>query len=540
MIAQTADLSHFFLFFPEAHRDNPGMSKLKDQTESLHSKKELAQHMGGEAEIKKQHAAGKLSVRERIHLLFDQGSFVERGALAQSAADEKDIKGKATPADGCVTGHGKINGRPACVIAYDFTVLAGSIGAVGERKAAHIREMALKQRIPIIWLLDSAGARIQELAGSHFAQSGQLFYEQVQLSGVVPQVAAMMGPCAAGTAYIPALADFVPMVKGTSSMALAGPPLVKAVIGEEVSVEDLGGSKIHCEISGVADLEVENDEACIQAIKDYLSFFPQNFEEKPPSQTHSMPDAIDDSILELLPDNPRKPYDMKKVLEKIADHGKFFEIKPKFAPNVITALARIGGKSVGVIANQPSHLGGVLDVNSADKAARFMNLCDAFNIPLLFLQDVPGFMVGSKVEKEGIIRHGAKMLYAVSRATVPKITIVIRKGYGAGYYVMCGKGFQPDYIAAWPSAEISLMGAEGAVNIIFRKEIEASPLQDVTRNKLIEEYSKKISVDIAAQGAFIDDVIDPRDTRKAVYEALVLCEKKQQTPPPKRHGVMPV
>ncbi len=516
------------------------MPNLKDQTESLLSKKEWALHMGGEEEIKKQHAAGKLSVRERINLLFDQGSFIEWGLLAQSEADEKEIKGKSTPADGCITGHGKINGRMACVIAYDFTVLAGSIGAVGERKASRVRELALKQRIPVVWLLDSAGARIQEIAGSHFAQSGQLFYEQVQLSGVVPQVAAMMGPCAAGTAYIPALADFVPMVKGTSSMALAGPPLVKAVIGEEVTTEDLGGSKIHCEISGVADLEVENDAACIQAIKDYLSYFPRNCDEAPPSHSPTAPEKINDSILEIIPDNSRKPYDMKKIIEKIADPNTFFEIKPKFALNVITGLARLGGKSIGLVANQPSHMGGVLDVNSADKAARFINLCDAFNIPLLFLQDVPGFMVGSKVEKEGIIRHGAKMLYAVSRATVPKMTIIIRKGYGAGYYVMCGKGFQPDLIVAWPSAEISLMGAEGAVNIIFRKEIESSPLQDVTRGKLIEEYSKKISVDIAAKGAFIDDVIDPRDTRKVIYETLLLCEKKKQELPKKRHGVMPV
>ena len=516
------------------------MPTLKDQTENFNSKKELALRMGGEEEIKKQHAAGKLTVRERLHLLFDQGSFVELGLLAQSAADEKDIKGKATPADGCITGYGKINGRLAAVIAYDFTVMAGSIGAVGERKASRIREMVLKQKIPLVWLLDSAGARIQEIAGSHFAQSGQMFYEQVQLSGLVPQVAAMMGPCAAGTAYIPALADFVPMVKGTSSMALAGPPLVKAVIGEEISTEDLGGSKIHCEVSGVADLEVENDEACIQAIKDYLSYFPQNSEEFTPSHSPTAPERIDDSILEIIPENSRFAYDMKQVVHKIADPNSCFEIKPSFAPNVITAFARIGGKSIGIIANQPSHMGGVLDVNSADKSARFINLCDAFNIPLLFLQDVPGFMVGSQVEKEGIIRHGAKMLYAVSRATVPKITIVIRKGYGAGYYVMCGKGFQPDYIAAWPSAEISLMGAAGAVNIIFRKEIESSDSPNETRNKLIEEYAQKISVDLAAQGAFIDDVIDPRDTRKVIYNTLLLCEKKKVESPSKKHGVMPV
>ena len=461
-------------------------------------------------------------------------------AFAHSESPDKKLKDKPTPADGCITGFGKVQGRTCALIAYDFTVLAGSIGLVGERKASRIRELALKERIPLIWLLDSAGARIQEIAGSHFAQSGDMFFDQVQLSGLVPQISAMMGPCAAGTAYIPALADFVPMVKGTSSMALAGPPLVKAAIGEEVSAEDLGGSKIHCEISGVGDLEVENDEACLQAIKDYLSYFPQNSGERPHRSENFPPLKIDDSIFEILPDDSRKPYDMKKILEKIADHGKFFEIKPAFAKNVITALMRVGGHSIGVIANQPSHLGGILDVNSADKAARFINLCDAFNIPLLFLQDVPGFIVGSKVEKEGIIRHGAKMLYAVSRATVPKITIVIRKGYGAGYYVMCGRGFEPDLIVAWPSAEISLMGPEGAVNILFRKEIESSPLPDVTRGKLVEEFSKRISIDIAVGGAYIDDVIDPRDTRKIIVEALEMAANKEVKAPKKKHGVMPV
>ncbi len=515
------------------------MTRLKTQTEALLSKKQQALELGGSQEIAKQRAAGKLTARERLKLLFDPDTFVEWGMLAHSEADEKELKGKPTPADGCITGYGKIKGRLSAVIAYDFTVLAGTIGAVGERKAARIRQLALEKKIPLIWLLDSAGARVQEIAGSHFAQSGKLFFDQVQLSGVVPQIAAMMGPCAAGTAYIPALADFVPMVKGTSSMALAGPPLVKAAIGEDVSAEDLGGSKIHCEISGVADLEVENDTACIQVIQDYLSYFPQNSEEVP-SATDSPSLGLKDSILEILPDDSRKPYDMKKILEQIADEGKFLEIKPKFAPNVITALCHIGGHSIGIVASQPNYMGGVLDVNSADKAARFINLCDAFNIPLLFLQDVPGFMVGSKVEKEGIIRHGAKMLYAVSRATVPKITIVIRKAYGAGYYVMCGKGFEPDLIVAWPSAEISLMGPEGAVNILFRKEIESSPMPDVTRGKLVEEFSKRISIDIAAGGAYIDDVIDPRDTRKVIVSALEMAAKKEVKTPQKKHGVMPV
>ena len=302
------------------------------------------------------------------------------------------------------------------------------------------------------------------------------------MSGVVPQVAALMGPCAAGTAYIPGLADFVPMVKGRGSMALAGPHLTKAVTGEDVTQEELGGSRVHTRVSGVGDLEVDSDEECIEAIKGYLSFFPQNCEEAPPLREPADPvDRMDEELLDILPDSPRKPYDMYEVIRRIVDDGDWFDMKPRWARTIITCLARMGGRPVGIVANQPKHLGGILENDSADKAARFINLCDAYGIPLLFLMDVPGFMVGTKVEQAGIIRHGAKMLYAVSRATVPKVTVVVRKAYGAGYYVMCGKAYEPDLIVAWPSAEISVMGPEGAVNIIFRKQIEAAEDPDATR-----------------------------------------------------------
>lgn len=525
------------------------MATLKEQTQSLQEKKNKVREMGGADEVNRQHKAGKLTARERIELLFDKGTFVEVGILGHHQSVHPDMQNKYTPADGCVTGYGKVHGRLVACAAYDFTVMAGSIGYVQERKVDRIRELALKEKIPMIWLLDSAGARIQELAGSQFAESGKMFYDQVKMSGFIPQVAAMMGPCAAGTAYIPALVDFVPMVKGTSSMALAGPPLVKAAIGEDVTVEELGGSKIHCEISGVGDLEVSDDKACISVIKEYLSYFPQNCDEKIPLKTgagfgsefEEVPDDhVDESILAVLPETSKRPYDMHEVIKRIVDHEKFFEIKPNFAKNVIVGLGRFCGKSVGIIASQPMVMGGVLDVDAADKAARFINLCDAFNIPLLFLQDVPGFMVGSKVEKQGIIRHGAKMLYAVSQASVPKLTIVIRKAYGAGYYVMCGRGYEPDGIVAWPSAEISLMGAEGAVNILFRKQIQDSKNPEETRRELVERYQNEISLEKAAAGGYIDDIIDPRDTKKWVVKMLELTENKTQAWPKKKHGVSPV
>src|SRR3954466_9287 len=385
----------------------PGTATLAELTAQLHARRAKAKLGGGEEKIAKQHERGKLTARERIDLLVDEGTFVEMGIHGRPHFAQRAMDGVEAPADGVVTGWGDVDGRPTCIVAYDFTVMAGSMGMTGELKVTRLREMALSKRMPFVWLLDSAGARIQEATGSLFAGSGFLFREEVEMSGVIPMVAAMMGPCAAGTAYIPALADFVPMVSGQGAMALAGPHLVKAVTGEDISMEDLGGAKVHCRKSGVGDLEVKDDRECIEAIKTYLSFFPSNCEQQPPIRETTDPvDRMDEELLDIVPESPRHPYNMYDVIERIVDDGEYFDIKPKFARTIITCLARFGGRPVGIVANQPKQLAGILENDSADKAARFINLCDAFNIPLVFLQDVPGFMVGTKVEQEGIIRHG--------------------------------------------------------------------------------------------------------------------------------------
>src|SRR3989440_6355037 len=478
--------------------------------------------MGGDERIAKQHQRGKLTVRERLDLLIDADSFVELGLLAeQEPVRRTEVLSDGAPADGVVTGHGEVDGRQVWVIAYDFTVMAGSMGAVGEQfKAARVRELALRYRKPIVWLLDSAGARIQEASGSTFAGTGWLFAEQVHMSGVIPQVAAMLGPCAAGTAYIPGLADFVPMVKGTSSMSLGGARLVKAATGEDVSDHDMGGSQVHCYESGVGDNEVENDADCIATVRHFLSYLPSSNTEEPPFvDTGDIGDRTVEGLEKIVPVNPRSAYDVRKVVKAVFDRDSWFEIKPAWAKNIVVGFARAGGHAVGIVANQPLQKGGVLDSDAADKAARFIRMCDAFNVPLVYLMDVPGFMVGSQVEKEGIIRHGAKMLYATSEATVPKVTVIMRKAYGAGYYVMNGKGYQPDTIVAWPFAEISVMGPEGAVNIIFNKQVEAAEDPDATRAQLVQTHREQINPYLAAGGAMIDDVLDPAETRRGIGKA---------------------
>src|SRR3989449_2248297 len=516
-------------------------SLLRPLVEDLNARRERVKLGGGEAKIAKQHSEEKLTARERLALLIDEGTFTELGIHGRPHFAQRAMEGREAPADGVITGYGKVNGRLVAVCAYDFTVMAGSMGMTGEIKVARLRELALTKRIPFIWLLDSAGARIQEAVGSLFAGSGHLFREEVIMSGCIPLVAGMLGPCAAGTAYIPGLADFVPMVSGQGSMALAGPHLVKAVTGEDVTQEELGGAKIHCRKSGVGDLEVADDRECIAAIKTYLSFFPSNCEQQPPIRATADPaDRMDEELLDIVPQSPRHPYDMDKVSKRIVDDGEYFDIKPQFARTIITCLARFGGRPVGIVANQPKQLAGILENNSADKAARFVNLCDAFNIPLVFLQDVPGFMVGTKVEQEGIIRHGAKMLYAVSRATVPKVTVVIRKAYGAGYYVMNGRAYEPDLLVAWPGAEISVMGAEGAVNIIFRKQIEAAEDPEGARQELVDNFKAIIDPYIAAGNDMVDDIIDPRETRPRIVRGLEMAATKRVDRPWKKHGVMPV
>jgi acetyl-CoA carboxylase carboxyltransferase component len=515
---------------------------LTDQIADLKTRLNDIKAMGGEEAVAKQHGRGKLTARERVGLLFDEGSFRELMIHAHHQSESPMMQGRKTPADGVITGHGLVNGRRVAVIAYDFTVMAGSIGMVTEMKCGRLRQLALEQRMPIVWLLDSAGARVQEAATAMFAGSGQMFYDQVMMSGVIPQVAAMMGPCAAGTAYIPGLADFVPMVKKTSSMALAGPPLVKAATGAEVTAEELGGPKIHCRESGVGDLEVKDDEAMIATIKEWLSFFPASCDDKPP--TYPTVDAKErraDDMATLVPENTKAPMDMMGVIHRIVDEdAPILEIKPKFGRAIHTVLARMDGRPVGIVASNSKHLGGVLTNDPADKAARFIETCDAFGLPLIFLQDVPGFMVGVKTEKEGIIRHGAKMLYAVSRATVPKLTVVVRKGYGAGYYVMCGKGYKPDLIVAWPNAEISVMGPEGAVNIAFRKQIESSSDPEATRAGLVEQFRDLINPYVPAAWTYIDDVIDPADTRSVLIDGLRAAQNKRTHIPPRKHGIMPV
>ncbi len=521
------------------------MHDWKPLVEDLAERRERAYGMGGPDRIERQRSMGKLPVRERIDELLDADTFVEYGLLADHMDPGLAAVGyDHLAADGMVAGIGDIDGRRVGIMAYDFTVMGGSMGAVGERKTARMREMALRWRIPLVWLLDSAGARIQQSTGSTFAGAGALFREQVTLSGVVPQVAAMLGHCAAGTAYIPALADFVPMVKGTSSMALGGRHLVKAATGEDVTEEEMGGSGVHTKVSGVADLEVADDHECLATVRRYLSFFPSHNQEAPPVRGTSDPvDRRIEELYDIVPTAPRRAYDVRKVITAVVDDGEFFAMKPDWAKNIVTGFARIGGQPVGILANQPMVLGGALDVNSADKAARFTWLCDAFGIPLVFLMDVPGFIVGSAVEKQGIIRHGAKMLFAISEATVPKITVVMRKAYGAGYFVMNGTAYEADYIVAWPTAEISVMGPDGAVNIIYRKQLAEIPEgEDRTQRRLeyAEEIRKTIDPYIAAGHAQIDDIIDPADTRAAIWKGLQVSKGKQVLRPWRKHGVLPV
>jgi acetyl-CoA carboxylase carboxyltransferase component len=520
---------------------NAPTSLLRPLVDDLLERRAAALLGGGEERIARQHAADKLTARERIALLVDDGTFCELGLHGGIHFSVRGLEDKNAPADGVITGYGKVDCRLVAIAAYDFTVMAGSMGMTGEIKVARLRELALSKRMPMVWLLDSAGARIQEAVGSLFAGSGHLFREEVVASGVIPQVAALMGPCAAGTAYIPGLADFVPMVKGRGSMALAGPHLVRAAVGEDVTQEELGGSRVHCRKSGVGDLEVADDQECIAKIKGYLSFLPSHNEQAPPIAECDDPiDRMDEELLDVLPESNRKPYDMYELIRRITDHGEFFDMKPQFAKTIITGFARFGGRPAGIVANQPKQLGGILDNDSADKAARFVNLCNAFGIPLVFLMDVPGFMVGSKVEAGGIIRHGAKMLYAVANATVPKITVVVRKGYGAGYYVMNGRAYEPDLIVAWPSAEISVMGAEGAVEIVFRKQVEAAEDPAAKKQELIDAYKKIIDPYIPARNAMIDDVIDPRETRPVICRGLEMAAGKRVDRPWKRNGVVPV
>jgi acetyl-CoA carboxylase carboxyltransferase component len=519
---------------------------MRERVAALAAERARIREMGGPDKVAKQHERGKLTARERLASFFDGGEYFEVGihGTQMGAAGETD----KPPADAVICGYGQVSGRMVAAAAYDFTVKGGSIGQTGEVKVSRMRELALRCRMPMVWFIDSAGARIDPqgaLSGDNislFAGSGHLFREEVIMSGVVPLVAAMVGPGAAGTAYIPGLADFVPMVRGQGSMALGGPPLVKAVTGQDVSEQDLGGTRVHAEVSGVGDVEVADEATCIAMIKDYLSFMPQHCEERPPvrQDVRDPVDRRDESLLDIVPDSARQAYDMYAIVKTLVDDGHILDLKPRWAKNIITCLARIGGYPIGIVANNPKGLGGVLDVNSADKAAHFMQICDAFGIPLLFLMDVPGFMVGSKVEHEGIIRHGAKMLHIMASATVPKLTVVVRKGYGAGYYVMAGRAYEPDLLVAWPGAEISVMGAEGMVGIAGKKLFGGAEPPPEVKAQLVSAIQQHIDIRKVAGWGLVDDVIDPRDTRRVLHQALRMCWDRKLERPYRKRGIIPV
>ncbi|MGO9063797.1 MAG: acyl-CoA carboxylase subunit beta [Myxococcaceae bacterium] len=524
---------------------------MKERVEALERLRAMKAEMGGAERVARQHGRNKLDARARLGLLFDAGTVQEFGALAaaEGRLPEDEDPSRPTAADGVLTAIGQVAGRPVAAAIYDFTVLGGSIGEVGERKVTRLRDLVLKERLPLVWLVDSGGARLEagevdprRLAG--FADTGYLFREQSVLSGVVPQVAAMLGPGAAGTAYIPGLADYVPMVKDIGSIAVGGPALVESTVGEKVTEQELGGSRMHSEVSGVADGEFPDDAACIRAVRDYLSFFPSHCQEKPPRQVPS--DAAqrrDEALLSVVPDNPRQAFDMHKVIHALVDERHFFSIKPRFARNIITGFARIDGFPLGIVANNSMFLGGVLDVGASDKAARFIALCDAFQLPLLFLQDAPGFLVGTKTEQQGLIRHGARMLQTVASATVPKFTVVVRKGFGAGYYVMNGRAFEPDLLVAWPGSEIGVMGADGRVAIAARKLLDAAGSPEAAKalkEELAAGLRPHVRVDRAAAMAMVDDIIDPRDTRWQLALALRRTINKMVERPWRRREVPPL
>ena len=518
------------------------MSIQKDEIRKLVERREKARLGGGEKRIEAQHAKGKLTARERLALLLDEGSFEEYDMFVQHRCTNFGMDSQHFDGDGVVTGCGTIDGRLVYVFAQDFTVSGGSLSKTMSEKICKVMDMALKVGAPVIGLNDSGGARIQEGIDA-LAGYAEIFERNILASGVIPQISGIFGPCAGGAVYSPALTDFTLMVKNSSYMFLTGPAVVKSVTGEDVSQEQLGGASVHASKSGVAHFAVEGEQEGIETIKRLLSFLPQNnMETAPLRPTNDLPGRVDDALNEIIPDNPNKAYDMYGVIRSIVDDGDFFEIHKDFAKNIIIGFAHMGGRSVGIVANQPSALAGVLDINASRKAARFVRMCDAFNIPLVTLVDVPGFLPGTQQEYGAIITNGAKLLYAYGEATVPKITVTLRKGYGGAHIVMSSKQLRGDINYAWPSAEIAVMGADGAVNVLYAKEIKADP----EHAGEIFEQKKKEYVDLfsnpyqAAQKGYIDDVIEPRNTRWRVIRALEQLEGKRAEVPAKKHDNLPL
>lgn len=511
------------------------------KVERLRQKREDAKKGGGAERIQKQHDKGKLTARERLDLLLDEGTFEEVDPFVTHRSQKFGLDERKIAGDGVVTGFGKVHGRPIYVFSQDFTVFGGSLSETHAEKICKIMDMAMKNGIPVIGLNDSGGARIQEGVSS-LGGYAEVFWRNSMASGVVPQLSAVMGPCAGGAVYSPALTDFVFMVKNTSYMFVTGPDVVKTVTHEDVTSEELGGASAHSTKSGVAHFAEENDALCLREMRKLLTYIPQNCEEKPPRRESKEPDSSKaEKLNELVPENPNKPYDIKEVIKGIVDKGSFLEVHEHYADNIVIGFGRIDGRSVGIVANQPLSLAGVLDIDASLKGARFVRFCDAFNIPLVTFEDVPGFLPGTDQEWGGIIKHGAKLLYAFCEATVPKMTVITRKAYGGAYDVMNSKHIRADYNVAWPTAEIAVMGPKGAVEIIFRKEIAEADDPEAKEQELIDYYKKEFAHPYkAAERGFIDNVILPGETREKLIHALEISENKVDQIPQKKHDNLPL
>ena len=517
------------------------MASNNDLLKDLHDRREEAHEGGGPDRVARQHEKGKLTARERIEILLDDGSFEELGMFARHQTRDFGLENNRPYGDGVVTGYGTIDGRLGYVFSQDFTVFGGSLGQAHADKIVKIMNLALENGAPVIGLNDSGGARIQEGVVS-LGGYADIFLQNTMASGVVPQISAVLGPCAGGAVYSPAITDFIFMVRSSSYMFVTGPNVVKTVTQEDVSFEDLGGADTHASKSGVAHLAFNSEAECLQAIRELMSYLPLNCEEPPPYRPTKDPvDRADESLNELVPANPNKPYEMREVIAGIVDDGRFFEVHTDFAPNILVGFARMDGSTVGIIANNPSVLAGVLDIDSSVKGARFVRFCDAFNIPLLVLEDVPGFMPGTDQEWRGIIRNGAKLLYAFCEATVPKITVITRKAYGGAYDVMNSKHIRGDLNFAWPTAEIAVMGPKGAVEIIYRKQIADAEDPEAEEEKFIEDYRERFANPyVAAEYGYVDDVIEPAETRKRVIRGLQMLKNKVANNPPRKHGNIPL
>lgn len=513
---------------------------MSEKLEQLRQKREVIEMAGGEKRIDKQHQAGKLTARERMNILFDEKTFVELDAFVKHRCTNFGMENVEAPAEGVITGYGKVNGRLVYAFAQDFTVVGGSLGEMNAKKIVKIMDLAMKMGSPVVGLNDSGGARIQEGVDA-LAGYGEIFYKNTIASGVIPQISAIMGPCAGGAVYSPALTDFIFMVDKTSQMFITGPQVIKTVTGEEVSAEELGGAMTHNSVSGVAHFLSSNDESCLLEIRKLLSFLPSNNMELAPSIAADDINRISEQLNDIVPKDPNKPYDMKKIITTIVDFEDFFEVQPYFAQNIVTGYARINGQSVGIIANQPMVMAGCLDINASDKASRFIRTCDCFNVPILSFVDVPGFLPGASQEFSGIIRHGAKMLYAYSEATVPKVTIITRKAYGGSYLAMCSKDLGADMVFAWPSAEIAVMGPQGAANIIFKDDIKNADDPNTMRTQKIKEYTDEFATPYkAAERGFVDDIIEPAHSIMRLAEAFDMLLSKREQRPSKKHGNVPL